>query len=338
MMARSMESVDGNGASGGLVVTELSHIKELVRQLELHLGGSHDLCKHLTTQIFSLTERSISIITSSSGLDGARKRAAADTGLASPLSAATPTSDVTDGPFKNTKKRKVMEKRKHQVRVSSAGGGAGENPVDDGHSWRKYGQKEILGAKNPRGYYRCTHRHSQGCQATKQVQRTDEDPTLFDVIYHGEHTCVQRPMGAATAAAGQPEHNPDANSLLQSLTAGLTVKTEGLPALAADPQGGWSATAPFYFSSSTPMSGCLATTERSPFSAPSTSENWGVSPATSDSNHVASYLPFEDAEWRGQNELQEVVSALVAASAAPAPAVDNLDELLDMDDIASFFA
>lgn len=32
-------------------------------------------------------------------------------------------------------------------RVSSAGG---ENPVDDGHSWRKYGQKEILGAKHPR--------------------------------------------------------------------------------------------------------------------------------------------------------------------------------------------
>ena len=192
-------------------------------------------------------------------------------------------------------------------------------------------------AENFRGYYRCTHRHSQGCLATKQVQRTDEDLALVDVIYHGDHTCVQRP-----AAAGQgqpPEHNPDASSFLQSLTAGLSVKTEGLPALAADPQG-WSATAPFYFSSSTPASVRPATAERSPFSAPSTSENWGVSPATSDSNHVASYLPFEDAGWRGQNELQEVVSALVAASAPPAPAVDGLDELLDIDDmdIASFFA
>ena len=192
-------------------------------------------------------------------------------------------------------------------------------------------------AENFRGYYRCTHRHSQGCLATKQVQRTDEDPALVDVIYHGDHTCVQRP-----AAAGQgqpPEHNPDASSFLQSLTAGLSVKTEGLPALAADPQG-WSATAPFYLSTPTPASGCPATAERSPFSAPSTSENWGVSPATSDSNHVASYLPFEDAGWRGQNELQEVVSALVAASAPPAPAVDGLDELLDIDDmdIASFFA
>ncbi|CAN6217355.1 unnamed protein product [Urochloa humidicola] len=329
-MARSMGSVDGNNG-GGLVVTELSHIKELVRQLEVHLGGSHDLCRHLTTQIFTITERSISIITSSAG-----------GGLASPLSAAaTPTSDVTtDGPFRNAKKRKVMEKRSIQVRVGSAG----ENPVDDGHSWRKYGQKEILGAKNPRAYYRCTHRHTQGCLATKQVQRSDEDPTLFDVIYHGDHTCVQRPP-PSPAAAGRPEHNPGASTLLQSLTAGLTVKTEGLPAsaAAADTQGwGAAAVAPFYFSSTTPAaSGCL---ERSPFS---TSENnWGVSPATSDSNHAAaasSFLPpFEGADWRGQNELQEVVSALVLAGAPAAapPAVDGLDELLDMDDIdiSSFFA
>jgi hypothetical protein len=144
-----MESV-GGGNGGGLVVTELSHIKELVRQLEVHLGGSHDLCRHLTTQIFSITERSISIITSSSLDAGGRKRDAPCC-LASPVSA-TPTSDATDGPFKNAKKRKVLEKRKHQVRVSSAAGGGrpAENPVDDGHSWRKYGQKEILGAKNPR--------------------------------------------------------------------------------------------------------------------------------------------------------------------------------------------
>jgi len=63
-----------------------------------------------------------------------------------------------------------------------------------------------------------------------------------------------------------------------------------------------------------------------------------VSPATSDSNnHVASYLPFDDAEWRGHAELQEVVAALVAASAPP-PAVDSFDDLLIDIDIASFFA
>ncbi|CAN6334375.1 unnamed protein product [Urochloa humidicola] len=80
---------------------------------------------------------------------------------------------------------------RHQVRLNSAT--SSETPVDDGFSWRKYKQKEILGAKHPRVYYRCMLRDSQGCSATKQVQRADEDPALFSIIYHGEHTCVQRP-------------------------------------------------------------------------------------------------------------------------------------------------
>lgn len=40
-----------------------------------------------------------------------------------------------------------------------------------------------------RGYYRCTHRNVQGCLATKQVQRSDDDPTIFDVAYRRRHTC-----------------------------------------------------------------------------------------------------------------------------------------------------
>ncbi|XP_062193327.1 transcription factor WRKY19-like [Phragmites australis] len=331
-----MESVDGNGGSR-LVVMELSHIKDLVRQLEVQLVGSPDLCKHLASQISSLTERSIGMITSSH-LYGGRKRSEADASLVSPLSATptpSPVSDVTDGPFKNTKKRKIMEKRKHQVRVSSAGGG--ESPVEDGHSWRKYGQKEILGAKHPRGYYRCTHRHSQGCAATKQVQRSDEDPTLFDVIYHAEHTCVQRAAAAGQAAAATqpPERNTDEQSLLQSPSASLTVKTEGL-AVPTDRQG-WSSTAtPFCFPTM-PASGCLAP-ELRPFSRLETPENWGVSPTTLDSKHAACFEPFEavvgDAEWLAQPELQELVSALVeAATRAPEPPVDMdfADECLNLD-------
>ncbi|XP_062198599.1 transcription factor WRKY19-like [Phragmites australis] len=322
-----MESVDGNGGSQ-LVVTELSHIKELVRQLEVHLGGCPGLCKHLASQISSLTERSIVMITSSN-LDGGRKRSAADAGLPSPLST-TPTLSPLISAFKNTKKRKTMEKKRHQVRLSSAGGG--DSAVDDGHTWRKYGQKEILGAKHPRSYYRCTHRHSQGCAATKQVQRTDEDPTLFDVIYHGAHTCVQRTAGAdqATAATQPPEQPPETHSILHSLSSTQTVKTEGLD-VAAEHQV-WSATTPFCFSS-TPVSGCLAP-ERSLFPGPETPENWGVSPATSDSNHGVSLAPFGaaagDADWRAQSELQEVVSA---------EGMDFTDEFFNLDpSILSYFA
>ncbi|KAL5807690.1 hypothetical protein ACOSQ3_028381 [Xanthoceras sorbifolium] len=61
--------------------------------------------------------------------------------------------------------------------------------VDDGHAWRKYGQKVILNAKYPRNYFRCTHKHDQKCMATKQVQRIQEDPPLFRTNYYGQHTC-----------------------------------------------------------------------------------------------------------------------------------------------------
>ncbi|KAF3447904.1 hypothetical protein FNV43_RR08611 [Rhamnella rubrinervis] len=61
--------------------------------------------------------------------------------------------------------------------------------IDDGHAWRKYGQKAILNASYPRNYFRCTHKYDQGCQATKQVQRIQEDPPLFRATYFGNHTC-----------------------------------------------------------------------------------------------------------------------------------------------------
>ncbi|XP_058075372.1 probable WRKY transcription factor 70 isoform X2 [Magnolia sinica] len=60
---------------------------------------------------------------------------------------------------------------------------------EDGHVWRKYGQKDIMGAKFPRSYFRCTHRYDQGCRATKQVQRSEDDSSLFVITYVGHHTC-----------------------------------------------------------------------------------------------------------------------------------------------------
>ena len=40
-----------------------------------------------------------------------------------------------------------------------------------------------------RNYYRCTHKFDQHCQATKQVQRVEEEPPLYRTTYHGYHTC-----------------------------------------------------------------------------------------------------------------------------------------------------
>ncbi|KAL2899784.1 putative WRKY transcription factor 70, partial [Bienertia sinuspersici] len=61
--------------------------------------------------------------------------------------------------------------------------------TDDGYAWRKYGQKQILNAHYPRNYYRCTHKIDQNCQATKQVQQISSNPTKYNIIYNGQHTC-----------------------------------------------------------------------------------------------------------------------------------------------------
>lgn len=77
-------------------------------------------------------------------------------------------------------------------RTSEADTKVSSTPVEDGHAWRKYGQKSILNSKYPRHYYRCTHKFEQGCLATKQVQKTEEDPLpMYRTTYYGSHTCKQ---------------------------------------------------------------------------------------------------------------------------------------------------
>ncbi|CAL9760071.1 unnamed protein product [Musa acuminata subsp. burmannicoides] len=65
----------------------------------------------------------------------------------------------------------------------------GSKTLNDGQTWRKYGQKEIQSSKNPRSYFRCTHKFDQGCMAVRQVQRSEEDPSTYLITYLGEHTC-----------------------------------------------------------------------------------------------------------------------------------------------------
>ncbi|TXG71121.1 hypothetical protein EZV62_006056 [Acer yangbiense] len=123
---------------------------------------------------------------------------------------------------------KATKRWTNQVRINPATGL--EGTLDDGFSWRKYGQKDILGAKHPsnillciklkyfmsllpcRGYYRCTHRLVQGCLATKQVQRSDEDPMILEITYRGRHTCTQ-----ASKTTNNPPENQEPTNMTTSL-------------------------------------------------------------------------------------------------------------------------
>ncbi|KAH8966581.1 hypothetical protein BDL97_03G033000 [Sphagnum fallax] len=59
-------------------------------------------------------------------------------------------------------------------------------PPDGHRRWKKYGNKAIQNANFSRGYYKCSVKE---CNAKKMVQKTDKDPSVFEVTYTGTHTC-----------------------------------------------------------------------------------------------------------------------------------------------------
>ncbi|XP_020252317.1 probable WRKY transcription factor 41 [Asparagus officinalis] len=169
--------------SMNMLLNELARGYKLVRELDAKLNlDSIELCASLVQDILDCFENVM-----------AMAKANAPTG--SPrLFTLSPQHGVSEQPFKAEHKEMASKKRKMQRKGTSrqvklGSGPEAEGPLDDGFSWRKYGQKEILRTKHPRGYFRCSHRQSQGCLATKQVQQSDDNPTIFEVTYRGSHTC-----------------------------------------------------------------------------------------------------------------------------------------------------
>ncbi|KAK7358535.1 hypothetical protein VNO77_00468 [Canavalia gladiata] len=183
------------------LINELIQGMELARKLKADLKEpySADTKDLLVQRILSSYEKALLILRYNASTSKLQTTSQAITTLLpeSPISVnGSPPREDVDGAIKDhqevkhdSKKRKTMPKWMDQIKVSCESGL--EGPHEDGYNWRKYGQKDILGAKYPRSYYRCTFRNTQGCWATKQVQRSDEDPTIFDITYRGKHTCSQ---------------------------------------------------------------------------------------------------------------------------------------------------
>ncbi|KAG4938070.1 hypothetical protein AAZX31_16G024800 [Glycine max] len=180
------------------LIDELMQGKELAKQLCDHLvslssSSSHETNEVLIEKILSTYEKALAMLNCKANV-GESKANINGSMMDSPCSFTngSPKSEVMEPEIKNKdvfKKRKTMSTCTEQVKVCL--GTAHEGSLDDGYSWRKYGQKDILGAKFPRGYYRCTYRNVQGCLATKQVQKSDEDPMICEITYKGRHTCTQ---------------------------------------------------------------------------------------------------------------------------------------------------
>ncbi|KAK1602656.1 hypothetical protein QYE76_007986, partial [Lolium multiflorum] len=218
-------------------------------------GGCPDLCKHLAAQIVTITEKSIGMIMS--GHFHGSKRSP-------PTPASTPAC--------------LRRERDRRVRVIAD---AGE---DDGHSWRKYGQKEILGAQHPKVGFGIFFSRSLSSSAPKSAH-----------VFESGHTTVARtgklrdardrrcsaPTRTQRSTRDLPRHarlhkdgggqrtagdaEPGRGSLLKSLSSSLTVNTGGPH---ARPQ----QSTPFSFSSPS-VSGLTAPPEHYTFSTRQRLEN-----------------------------------------------------------------
>ncbi|KAF9687898.1 hypothetical protein SADUNF_Sadunf02G0141100 [Salix dunnii] len=196
------------------IVSELAQGKELAKQLRNHLNPSSsslEARQSLVEKILSSYEKALSMLRNCGALVADQPKPTTIGIMKSPQSFinSISRSEVSNQDCIEELSSEVSRKRKTQPRwteqVKVCSGNGLEGPLDDGYCWRKYGQKDILGAKFPRGYYRCTHRHSQGCLATKQVQRSDDNHSIFEVNYQGRHTCSQ----ASPPPVASPSLNND---------------------------------------------------------------------------------------------------------------------------------
>ncbi|KAL8263871.1 hypothetical protein R6Q59_022001 [Mikania micrantha] len=203
------------------IINELTQGMDYAMQLKSVLSSeSHSETKHvLIHHIISSYDRAILMV--NQGEYGGQTQPM----LAQPelsVSIESPRSPDANQPLDDQQEDKVVSKKskamptwENHIRISTDSYGL-EGNTDDGYSWRKYGQKDILGSKFPRSYYRCSYRYIHQCMAKKQVQRTNEDPTVFEVTYKGQHTCNP------TTAPEKHETQQNSNQLL------LTPRSEDL--------------------------------------------------------------------------------------------------------------
>ncbi|KGN56437.1 probable WRKY transcription factor 46 [Cucumis sativus] len=206
------------------LISELTQGKELALQLRTHLHPSsspEQACLFLTEMIQSSFEKALLLLNfNSSNLkthqissldeqEGEEEEEEEEEVEESSTKKKRKISRSRDA----LKKRKLLPRWTEEIKVCN--GSAPEGPLNDGYSWRKYGQKDIHGANFPRCYYRCTHRNVRGCLATKQVQKSDNDPNIFEVTYRGRHTCNQSSNLGSTSISSQNQIYEETNQIQQ---------------------------------------------------------------------------------------------------------------------------
>ncbi|WCJ26481.1 WRKY DNA-binding protein 30 [Euphorbia peplus] len=220
------------------------------------------------------------------------------------------------------KRRKALPRFVVHDRVRSVNGMV----PNDGYIWRKYGQKDILFAKYPRSYYRCTYKNTQNCWATKQMQRYDEDPGVFAITYRGSHTCSygQQSVAPPTSPEKQeqeqniinsnPQQQPQSEETLFNFQKTLRGNTEDL-------NNKQTATFPFSFFHT--HGNMKSTSSYSPSF---------ISPTTSKPIYYSA-LPFHMNHFIGEEKLQfsESFSSNTPAANSPLDELDFTSQAVELD-------
>ncbi|KAL7095100.1 hypothetical protein ACP275_10G003300 [Erythranthe tilingii] len=171
------------------VIGELTRGREVADQLRQMLRESHGVdasssvlpAQGLVGKILDSFTHSLSILSSGGDADEVSQ---VPVGFSSPSLKSEDSGDSCKTPAPKDRRGCYKRRRSSETWTKETA-----SLFEDGHAWRKYGQKDILNATHPRNYFRCTHKFDQGCQASKQVQKIQEDPPLYRTTYHGQHSC-----------------------------------------------------------------------------------------------------------------------------------------------------
>nr|WGV38233.1 WRKY [Loropetalum chinense var. rubrum] len=87
---------------------------------------------------------------------------------------------------------------------------------EDGYNWRKYGQKQVKGSENPRGYYKCTY---PNCPTKKKVERS-LDGQITEIVYKGTHN-HPKPQSTRRSSSSQSIQHSNSGISDQSMAPAL---------------------------------------------------------------------------------------------------------------------
>lgn len=185
---------------------------------------------------------------------------------------------------------------------------------------------------------------SQNCWATKQVQRSDEDPNVFEITYRGKHICshatnlVQAPPSPEKQEQKHNNNNYNDHQQEQSLDFLSNIRNS----LRIDTQHLDDKEMPYPFSFPSTSFGCFKS-ENSSFSLSALDNNTLLGSSSQPESNCFSAYAGQTSNFRGvhnvhrsESDLTEIFSANTSATSSPMLDLDFSLDPVEIDPIFPF--